>query len=537
MNPDNLASLVQGYNKKTEDIFMSLSSDFPKLLNGNQGSSCDDLKNIFNKLENESNLSRKTEIEYFGNYSEKYSSLFEGLNEKIESLSNINEQINNIKNDSEEMELIALNAMVVSIKSGEKGRAFSCITENLQRLSSDMISLSGKLTNEETALIQNINALKNLFQDIIDCQNRISQISFSQMNKIKQCMDTSSAPLQEFVDLSNSVFPLIQSSMEGLNLQENIKELFNKACKNLKEIVQDDFSSSDEKMIESTNSIIQDISTNLNESIKIFMDNWDKVKTIFAETDEKRKMFIENCFNSNYSEENFSVTNLFEAINDDFQQLNNEFTKFQNAQKRVVGVCRGITDKARGMYDIFINLRPVINRLQHVRILQEIEVSKNEAIKTVKDFVTDMDNLIADSSNSLDIMQSTIEVFIQEIGELINSFSVSIADDTLKMNEVKSEKTNFFTHLQELEDKFSSITQNFTAYSPEFSYQCNNVIDLLDQLNQIESDLKNISLDISTENKKVSSYEGYKEVDNQVQESFDNVSIDSNFIMEDVSFF
>jgi len=134
-------------------------------------------------------------------------------------------------------------------------------------------------------------------------------------------------------------------------------------------------------------------------------------------------------------------------------------------------------------------------------------------------------------------MQSTIEVFIQEIGELINSFSVSIADDTLKMNEVKSEKTNFFTHLQELEDKFSSITQNFTAYSPEFSYQCNNVIDLLDQLNQIESDLKNISLDISTENKKVSSYEGYKEVDNQVQESFDNVSIDSNFIMEDVSFF
>ena len=60
------------------------------------------------------------------------------------------------------MELIALNAMVVSIKSGEKGRAFSCITENLQRLSTDMIKLSGKLTYEENILLAKEKAFCNL---------------------------------------------------------------------------------------------------------------------------------------------------------------------------------------------------------------------------------------------------------------------------------------------------------------------------------------------------------------------------------------
>ena len=124
------------------------------------------------------------------------------------------------------MELIALNAMVVSIKSGDKGRAFSKITENLQQLSSSMIALSARLSSEESSLINNVNTLKDLFQEITSCQHNISVISSTEMNKIATCIDRSSAPLQEMKQLSQSIYPHIQGAMEGLQLQDIIKQAF-----------------------------------------------------------------------------------------------------------------------------------------------------------------------------------------------------------------------------------------------------------------------------------------------------------------------
>ena len=169
--------------------------EFPQILDSGKSSSLDDLLETLDTLEKENSLSSRTETSHFHNYEEKYAGLFSNLNEKIQNLSQINTDISHIKNDSEEMELIALNAMVVSIKSGDKGRAFSKITENLQQLSTSMIGLSARLASEESALINNVTNLKNLFQEITSCQRKISEISSTEMNRISECINRSSTPL------------------------------------------------------------------------------------------------------------------------------------------------------------------------------------------------------------------------------------------------------------------------------------------------------------------------------------------------------
>ena len=166
MDLKNISFDIQQISERIEEIFIDFAKEFPKLLNSTKSSSFDELSNALESLKTENSLSSKTESSFFDNYGEKYSFLFEALNKETESLTDIDNQITNITNDSEEMELIALNAMVVSIKSGEKGRAFSCITENLQRLSTDMINLSAKLTYEENILLENINNLKKIFKHL-----------------------------------------------------------------------------------------------------------------------------------------------------------------------------------------------------------------------------------------------------------------------------------------------------------------------------------------------------------------------------------
>ena len=177
MNLQNLSIEIHNQSRTIEEVFMNFSTEFPQLLGSGKSSSLDTLLETLQTLDKENTLSGRTETTHFTNYEEKYAGLFKELNEKIQNLSLINSDISHIKNDSEEMELIALNAMVVSIKSGDKGRAFSKITENLQQLSSSMIALSARLSSEESSLINNVNTLKDLFQEITSCQHNISVIS------------------------------------------------------------------------------------------------------------------------------------------------------------------------------------------------------------------------------------------------------------------------------------------------------------------------------------------------------------------------
>ena len=510
MNLQSLSSEILNQSRTIEEIFISFSTEFPLLLDKSHASSLDELLSTLYDLDEENKLSSKTESSHFSNYEEKYSKLFIDLNKKIDDLRSINGHISQIKNDSEEMELIALNAMVVSIKSGEKGRAFSSITENLQQLSSNMISLSSKLAGEEEFLINSVNSLKDLFHEITSHQKEISNISTREIARISDCITQSATPLEEIKQLSQKVYPAIQAAMECLQLQDIIKQAFEHVLTCFREFAEISLDQPVEERLDTTafnislaeiaKKVLQDIGVYLQRAIDTFSSKWQAVDSILSQTDEKRSVYLHNFSETAIEGENRnSIVENLKAANDGFQEQLKIFSQFQSAQKKVISICHSIIDKAHGMYDVFANLRPVISRLQHVRILQQIEVSKNDAIITVKDFVTDMDNLIMDSSDSLDAMQTTIETFIAEIGDMISMFTTTMTTDNEKMAEVRTEKLTFFTNMQTTQAKIYSLLKNFTVYPPEFSMQCDHVNTLFTQLKLIETDFLRLQKLLSQE--------------------------------------
>lgn len=514
MNLQNLSTEVQSQSKTIEEVFMNFSMEFPQLLDSGKSSSLDDLLETLDTLEKENSLSSRTETSHFHGYEEKYSGLFSDLNEKIQNLSQINTDISHIKNDSEEMELIALNAMVVSIKSGDKGRAFSKITENLQQLSTSMIGLSARLSSEESALINNVTNLKSLFQEITSCQRKISEISSTEMNRISECINRSATPLHEMKQLSQSIYPQIQGAMEGLQLQDIIKQAFDHVVMCFDQFVDDDSVSSNEEKLDTiafnislseiAQDVLSDIGDHLQRASDIFSQKWVLVESILNQTEERRSDYVHNFSHSSTSSDEMSIVAQLESATDGFQELLKNFAQFQGIQKKVVTVCRNIIDRAHGMYDVFASLRPVISRLQHVRILQQIEVSKNDAVMAVKDLVTDMDNLIMDSSNSLDTMQVTIETFIAEISDMISVFTSTMSDDNAKMTEVRTEKVAFFNTLQTLQERIYSLMQHFTVYPPEFKHQCEHVNTMLGQLQSIQLDFNRMKGQLTNEVQRLS---------------------------------
>lgn len=166
----SLNSLTES-SKELEGIFLYLGECFTKLSRKQNSHSLDKLKDILAQLDELNTIQTEREANFFTDFNVKYSDFYKSLNKSITELNDISVQVSELKNISEEMELIALNAMVISIKSGDKGRAFSKITENLKRLSNMMNGYAQKLISTEHELLSNITSLKDLYNKISNAEN------------------------------------------------------------------------------------------------------------------------------------------------------------------------------------------------------------------------------------------------------------------------------------------------------------------------------------------------------------------------------
>ena len=508
MDIQELRSKITAKCDATEEIFLDLADKFPKLLNKQTGS-IDEMRVLFDSLEKDNENISKKEHRLFDGFGGKYDKLFDSLNNKIKDLENVNNQVLEIKTYSEEMELIALNAMVISIKSGEKGRAFSTITDNLKRLSADMILYSNKLIEEENNLMDLIKSVKDVFSNIISKQRTLASLGESGASGVRSMIQNVNAPLSEISTSSSLVYSPIQKAIEGLQLQDIVRQSLDhvQTCLNEYSDIDRYAAGSDEQLdgicynielLQLAHSVLDDINNNLNKAINTFDSNWNNVHGILEQVEESRKDFLMKFLDENSMNEN-NIPHQLKVIVMRFQEILDNFGKYQSVQKDLVRLCQSITEKARTMYSVFENLRPVVSRLHHVRILQGSEVNKNTAIESVKDSVNDMDNLINSANIAIDAMHTVLEGFLTEIGKLLGDFTTSINKDNEGMKNLRDSKNSFFNSLKDAQDRMGDIFRNFVVFPDSFNQQCNEVVNDIKGMHKIIAFFKSTINDLDAE--------------------------------------
>lgn len=484
----------------SEKYFLDLGSLFSSLLNREDGNSIQNLQTVFSTLKNGNDKTSAEENALFNDYDSKYTPLFDELNGKISTLSELDKFIASIKEDSEQMELIALNAMVISIKSGEKGLAFSKITENLQRLAKDMFLFSDKLIEEETQLIKYINSLKEIFTNILDAQKNLSDSGNMSSKAIDDLIEGVVTPLKTIENSIDEVYPPIQKSMENLQYQDIIRQAINNVKCCLNEINDIEFSSSatDEELdtltfnlalIEISIKVMEDISKKMANCFVDFDQNWSVVTSNLTAVETQKNTF-ETRFIKETSESPENLNLRLQEIISQFKKIIEQFSKYHLVQKDLYHTTQNINEKARTMYTVFGNLRPVMSRLHHVRILQQIEVSKNDAIKSVTDSVTDMDNLIQSANSALNTMEELLSSFIKETTVLLSNFNSLLDSDNTKMFQLRKTKSVFFDELQRTKAEMESIISHFQVFPIGFEQKCEDVAKDLSGIQDINMELK-----------------------------------------------
>ncbi len=494
MDINRIREQIQTTSDRTEMIFTELGASFPSMLSLNRnagGSSIPAIKNAIQNLVSGFSGTSAEERGFFRNYNVKSNEIFAKLNERMTTLDELNRRVSEIRADSEELEIISLNAMVISIKSGEKGRAFSTITENLKRLSARMITLSNDLMQNEQRLLEQNGTLKRSFNELVSTQEDFLRDSGDRgASVLGSLIGSASEYLTVMDEKAGKINAPIRDAMAGVQLQDIVRQSIDQVHLALAEIQGiPDSGTVEEKLdqvtldldlFEVSCRILRDVKAHIERSLEVFAGNWDLVHGILDSVEEMRRQFITDFLDGN--DPSSSIPAAMRAITGDFSDYIARLNLYQRGQRSLVRDSAGIIAGVKHLRSVFDTIKPIISRLQHVRITQQIEVAKNPAIAAVKDTVEHMSELIMKADERVQTTRKELEGFIGSIEELTGEFTRSSDEAQRELERIKQDKIQFFSRMNDHQEEMTAHLYALKVYPDSFGETCRKIDGVLEEL-------------------------------------------------------
>lgn len=509
MDINRIREQIQECSDRTEKVFTELGASFPSMLSLNRntgGSSIQAIQTAMKNLVTGFSGISDEEKRFFRDYNVKNNEIFARLNERMSMLDLLNQRVAEIRTDSEELEIISLNAMVISIKSGEKGRAFSTITENLKRLSARMISLSNDLIHNEHLMLEKNGMLKESFNSMIASQDQFLKEDQTRDSAFIERLTTEASEYLTLMDdNAGKITAPIRSAMSGVQMQDIVRQSIDQVHLALSEIQGVRSSSPVEErldqltldldLLEVSSHIVHDVERHLRESLRVFTDNWDLVHGILDSVEEMRRQFIKDFLDG--TDPSSSIPAAMKALSGGFSDYIARLNLYQRGQKAMVRDSALIVSGVKNLRSLFDTIKPIIARLQHVRITQQIEVAKNPAISAVKDTVDHMSELIMQADGRVRDTRKDLEEFINSIEELTGSFTVSSEEAQRELERIKQEKVQFFNRMNQHQEELTGHMYGLKIYPDSFAETCRKIDGVLDTLGQTLAGMTGIAAHFS----------------------------------------
>ena len=246
---------LQTVSTESGKDFLELSNSFPVLIKEledatSNGTQLQDFEQIIQELhtavEKQSVLLERNR-KFLNDFKNKNNDLFKGISDKIHLLDTIQDIILGIKDESENMEVISLNAMVVSIRSGKEGQAFSYITANLKQSSKRLIKQSDALIQYENTVQSMLKELESEIQEVNALNTQSASQEKVENSEIISTATQISDTLHEMLRSSRTIKNPILKAMEGIQIQDIIRQSLDDILLAVEKIHEPDSSLSPEK--------------------------------------------------------------------------------------------------------------------------------------------------------------------------------------------------------------------------------------------------------------------------------------------------
>jgi hypothetical protein len=493
--------------REIEETYLSLGELFPRLVAETDASS----KNAQESLDAIMGAlggGGKNEIEeflavagsFFRNMRERDSAFLVSVNSGIERLSTLDEIITRVRLDSEEMEIVSLNALTAALKSGSAGRAFSVITDELKQLSSKTIATTVDISSRGQKLLECFRSLGGDLTDLAALQDRFFEEVRSTLtngfSSLETRMHRAADAFTSLAKDASGVKEPIVGIMQGVQVQDILRQSIDHVILSLQEILKDEDASQKDELVfaaavaDLSVSVLNDVIAKIDEGVTMMTAQINDVVAVVENVDQRRESVIGG----------YEDTGLGSG---DTAEKAGSYLKLKN---KAISSGRNLSSQVKLLNDSFKLLYSLLNRFQNIVVASRIEIARTRALSVVSNTVAGMIEITESLGRDVGSATEVTKAFIKTASADILSYDHAQGESDLKLTEAVSRMESELARLGTARERVRDTISSFRLYTPEFLGLIQTSRSALSQLSELSGRLGKLRDELGTIRQKSTDY-------------------------------
>jgi len=413
----------------------------------------------------------------FQEMSRRDDELFTRLQNGISQLETISESIGDIRRDSEDMELVSLNAMTVALKAGNAGRAFSYITEELKRLANRTIGLSEAISKRGGELIDNFRHLEQSLDDartfqgdlVAGVQNRIA----TGLNELETAVQATVTNLTELREESTELQRPVNGMMEAIQLQDLIRQSIDHIILALEAIKPESDLVTDTALLDElaftrqipglASRLIDDVAQQIDSSVQTFLSLTTEAERKLSELQTAQQSFIAGDAGNNTS-----LDARFRHASEMLQTLLDDLEHNIKKKESLVTRSGAITKEVEELESQFQTFTTLVNRFHSIDIASRIEVAKQEVLRQMGTSAEQMTALTRTIESDVNRSLEATQEFIKSTSVIIERHHAHFEQENRFVHDFSSSIRNRYQALADSREAVVAVVGEFSLFTDGF---------------------------------------------------------------------
>ncbi|PKL23779.1 MAG: hypothetical protein CVV47_13280 [Spirochaetae bacterium HGW-Spirochaetae-3] len=414
----------------------------------------------------------------------------------IQSLSRLDDIIDRIRADSEEMELVSLNAMTVALKSGTAGRAFSVITDELKRLSGRTIRHADDLSKAGTTLLERLEELKGTLGSLTEMQSSFFEAARAALESgfiaLDREVEEAATSIRTLSEGASGVRAPIASIMQEVQLQDIIRQSLDHVRLSLMAAKPEGSEPSVEaidpeeeraflaEISRLSASLLDDVSGQVRASLDRFNGGIAGVNDVMDSVEVSRSQIIAARNGDGDGGDYRSKADAYIATKE---------SAFSSAST--------ISDGVKRLDDRFKEMDTILARFKSIVTASRIETARNKALAIVTNTVMGMMDLTEQLAEDVASAGGVTRSFGKSLASGMSDY-LSGAERYMEALRVQTDALHGkFVHIGESRKQLWSTESDFRPFSDDFSKAIGEASVLVDRIAALALELEDMRDDLT----------------------------------------
>lgn len=429
---------------------------------------------------------------FFRDLRERDKTFLASVNAGIERIAALDEIIARVRSDSEEMEIVSLNALTAALKSGSAGRGFSVITDELKQISFKTISVTEDISAQGRKLLDSFRSLGAILTDLDTLQERFFEEirgtlseGFSALDaRVQEAAGAFGALSQEAAGVRDPILGI----MQGVQVQDILRQSIDHVILSLREVFKDPTVSLKDELVftaavaDLSVSVLSDVIERIREGVSGMGGHVDEVVRFVEALETRRQRTVSIC-------EDFGIGS---------GEAAGKAETYLALKGRALAAGRNLSDQVRQLNDSFRILASLLGKFQNIVVASRIEIARTRALSVVSNTVAGMieitESLGRDVGQATDLTKTFIKTASAEI--LAYDKVQERNDERLALSVRRMEDE--LRRLESSRERVREAIASFRLYTPQFLDLIRTARASLDRLTGLKDTLELLRGEIET---------------------------------------